>query len=228
MIMSYGKIFSILKKNDLSNWNFYTKHDFVTKLTNNTLDKKIFLNYLIQDYLFLIQFSKAWSLAIIKSDILDEMKIAANTVNGLINFEMDLHINLCGSYGISKIYLENANEENENIAYTRFVLEAGYSGDLLDLMAALIPCVFGYGEIGVNNSNARPETYMYQKWLNTYSSHEYQQICHEVAKLFDNAIYLRLGENYINSYKWNNIKKIFRRAVLLEVDFWNMAMKLDK
>ena len=226
--MSYGKIFSILKEDNLSNWNSYIKHDFVIKLTSNSLNKKIFLNYLIQDYLFLIQFSKAWSLAIIKSDTLDEMKVAANTVNGLINFEMDLHIDLCGSYGISKIDLENANEENENIAYTRYVLEAGYSGDLLDLLAALIPCVLGYGEIGLNNAKVIPEDFMYHKWLKTYSSKEYQKICDEVANMFDNAILLRLDKNYKDSYKWNNIKKIFSKAVLLEVDFWNMAMRLDK
>jgi thiaminase/transcriptional activator TenA len=226
--MSYGKIFSILKEDNLSNWNSYIKHDFVIKLTSNSLNKKIFLNYLIQDYLFLIQFSKAWSLAIVKSDTLDEMKVAANTVNGLINFEMDLHIDLCGSYGISKIDLENANEENENIAYTRYVLEAGYSGDLLDLLAALIPCVLGYGEIGLNNAKVIPEDYMYHKWLKTYSSKEYQKICDEVANMFDNAILLRLDKNYKDSYKWNNIKKIFSKAVLLEVDFWNMAMRLDK
>jgi thiaminase/transcriptional activator TenA len=226
--MSYGKMFSILKEDNLSNWNSYIKHDFVIKLTSNSLNKKIFLNYLIQDYLFLIQFSKAWSLAIVKSDTLYEMKVAANTVNGLINFEMDLHIDLCGSYGISKIDLENANEENENIAYTRYVLEAGYSGDLLDLLAALIPCVLGYGEIGLNNAKVIPEDFMYHKWLKTYSSKEYQKICDEVANMFDNAILLRLDKNYKDSYKWNNIKKIFRKAVLLEVDFWNMAMRLDK
>ena len=226
--MSYGKIFSILKEDNLSNWNSYIKHDFVIKLTSSSLNKKIFLNYLIQDYLFLIQFSKAWSLAIVKSDTLYEMKVAANTVNGLINFEMDLHIDLCGSYGISKTDLENANEENENIAYTRYVLEAGYSGDLLDLLAALIPCVLGYGEIGLNNAKVIPEDYMYHKWLKTYSSKEYQKICDEVANMFDNAILLRLDKNYKDSYKWNNIKKIFRKAVLLEVDFWNMAMRLDK
>ena len=226
--MSYGKMFSILKEDNLSNWNSYIKHDFVIKLTSSSLNKKIFLNYLIQDYLFLIQFSKAWSLAIVKSDTLDEMKVAANTVNGLINFEMDLHIDLCGSYGISKIDLENANEENENIAYTRYVLEAGYSGDLLDLLAALIPCVLGYGEIGLNNAKVIPEDYMYHKWLKTYSSKEYQKICDQVANMFDNAILLRLDKNYKDSYKWNSIKKIFRKAVLLEVDFWNMAMRLDK
>ena len=35
--------------------------------------------------------------------------------------------------------LENADEENQNIAYTRYVLELGYSGDLLDLLSSLAP-----------------------------------------------------------------------------------------
>ena len=39
------------------------------------------------------------------------MKICANTVNGLINFEMDLHIKLCKKYGISKKGLINAEEK---------------------------------------------------------------------------------------------------------------------
>ncbi len=86
--MSYGLIFESLKKNNLQNWLLYTKHDFLKQLSDNSLKKDCFLNYLKQDYLFLIQFSKAWSLAVLKSDNLDEMKISASTVNDLINFEM--------------------------------------------------------------------------------------------------------------------------------------------
>ena len=89
--MTYGKVFSLLRKQSIEDWNLYTNHKFVKKLANNTLEKKVFLDYLIQDYLFLYQFSKAWSLAIVKADTLDEMKLCANTVNELINFEMNLH-----------------------------------------------------------------------------------------------------------------------------------------
>ena len=91
----YSNVFLLLKKKYLNEWKLYTEHNFVKKLSNNKLLEEKFLNYLVQDYLFLIQFSKAWSLAIIKSDNLEEMKICANTVNGLINFEMDLHLKLC-------------------------------------------------------------------------------------------------------------------------------------
>jgi len=223
--MSYGQVFNLLKEKNLKNWLLYTKHDFVNLLSSDSLEEKYFLNYLIQDYLFLIQFSKAWSLAVLKSDTLEEMKIAANTVNELINFEMELHIKLCGSYNISKNDLESANEENENIAYTRYVLELGYSGDFLDLLSALAPCVLGYGEIGINGKNFKIKTPMYKKWIDTYSSDEYQDVCKNVANLIDQAFLLRLGSDYVNTYKWNKVNKIFNKATLLEIDFWNMALK---
>ena len=223
--MKYGEVFYNLRKSNFSNWLLYTKHEFVKKLSDGSLNKTYFLNYLKQDYLFLIQFSKAWSLAILKSDNLEEMKIAASTVNELINFEMELHISLCEKYGISKFDLENTEEENENIAYTRYVLELGYSGDFLDLLSALAPCVLGYGEIGINLKDSNPKISMYRKWIETYSSSEYQNVCFNVGKLIDKSFQLRLGENYTNTYKWKKANQIFKKATSLEVDFWNMALK---
>ena len=223
--MKYGEVFYNLRESNLSNWLLYTKHKFAKKLSDGSLNKTYFLNYLKQDYLFLIQFSKAWSLAILKSDNLEEMKIAASTVNELINFEMGLHISLCKKYGISKFDLENTEEENENIAYTRYVLELGYSGDFLDLLSALAPCVLGYGEIGINLKDSNPKISMYRKWIETYSSSEYQNVCFNVGKLIDKSFQLRLGENYTNTYKWKKANQIFKKATSLEVDFWNMALK---
>ena len=106
--MTYGEIFYNLREKNLSNWLLYTQHDFLKKLSEGILKKDYFLNYLKQDYLFLIQFSKAWSLAVLKSDNLDEMKISASTVNDLINFEMQLHIELCND---CLLYTSDAADE---------------------------------------------------------------------------------------------------------------------
>lgn len=35
------------------------------------------------------------------------------------------------------------------MAYTRYVLEQGMSGDVLDLRIAMLPCIAGYGEIAL-------------------------------------------------------------------------------
>ena len=221
----YSNVFLLLKKKYLHEWKLYTEHAFVEKLSNNKLLEDKFLNYLIQDYLFLIQFSKAWSLAIVKSDNLEEMKICANTVNGLINFEMDLHIKLCKKYGISKKDLINAEEKNKNIAYSRYVLESGYSGDFLDLITPLIPCVIGYAEIGDSLKNYKPSNQMYKSWIQTYSGEEYQNISKSVGKLFDSAVLNRLGKGFYRTSKWKSIQKKFKIAVLLEIDFWEMALE---
>ena len=66
---------------------------------------------------------------------------------------------------------------------------------------------------------------MYQKWIHTYSSNEYQDVCKNVAKLIDRAFILRLGDDFARTYKWQNVNKIFNKSTLLEIDFWNMAMK---
>ena len=50
-------------------------------------------------------------------------------------------------------------------------------GDFLDLLSSLTPCVLGYGEIGLNCQNSNPKTLMYKKWIETYSSIEYQDVC---------------------------------------------------
>lgn len=223
--MLYSNSFKLLKKKFSYEWKLYTEHLFIKKLSNNSLLEKKFLNYLIQDYLFLIQFSKAWSLAIVKAANLSEMKLCANTVNALINFEMDLHIKLCKKYGISKAKLNNTEEKNKNIAYTRYVLESGYSGDFLDLITTLIPCVIGYAEIGNNIKSYKPSNKMYRKWIETYSGEEYQKISKTVGSLFDNAVLNRLGKNFSKTPRWKNIQYKFKKAVLLEIDFWEMALE---
>ena len=44
--MIYGKAFSLLKKEFIKEWSLYTNHRFIKKLSNNTLEKKVFINYL--------------------------------------------------------------------------------------------------------------------------------------------------------------------------------------
>ena len=54
-------------------WYQYTHHEFVDKMGDGTLDIERFKFYLEQDYLFLIQFARANSLAGYKSGRLDDI-----------------------------------------------------------------------------------------------------------------------------------------------------------
>ena len=147
----YGRSFAAWRK-AAGAWDDYVRHPFVQGLGDGTLPRPGFLRYLVQDYRFLIHFSRAWALGAAKAETLAEMRACIATVDALVNQEMPLHIGICAEAGISPEALEAAPEAPQNLAYTRYVLEAGYSGDFLDLLAALAPCVLRYGEIGLRLS----------------------------------------------------------------------------
>ena len=224
-MQGYGQTFKLWRRAAGDNWDEYINHAFVQKLADGSLPKENFIYYLIQDYVFLIHFSRAWALAITKAESLEEMRFCATTVNALVNEEISLHVKLCAEEGIKEAELFNASESMANLAYTRYVLDAGHSGDFLDLIAALAPCVLGYGEIGFNISK-RDYSPAYSDWISTYKSKEYQSVCVDVGKLIDESVNSRLGENPTQNPRWHRLTSRFLTATRLEVGFWQMGLDI--
>ena len=220
----YGDTFTAWRAAAGDLWPAYTRHAFVEGLRDGSLPRAAFLDYLVQDYLFLIHFSRAWALAVTKADTVDEMRLAAGTVNALINDEIALHLRTCADAGLSESDLFDAQEKPQNIAYTRYVLDAGHSGDFLDLLAALAPCVMGYGEIGTRLA-AEKTSDSYADWIATYAGEDYQKVCRDAGALIDAAVARRLGDAPQDSPRWTHLCARFATATRLEVGFWGMGLE---
>ena len=63
-IMSF---FERLKTEASAEWRAYTEHPFTNGLADGTLAEAAFRHYLVQDYLFLIEFARAYALSVYKS-----------------------------------------------------------------------------------------------------------------------------------------------------------------
>ncbi len=220
----YGRAFALWRGAAGEAWDAYARHAFVEGLRDGSLPRACFLHYLRQDYVFLIHFARAWALAAAKAETLDEMRPAAATVAALVDGEMALHVEICAREGIDRAALEATEEAPENLAYTRYVLEAGYSGDLLDLLAALAPCVLGYGEIGARLAAEAGET-PYAEWIATYGGEEYQETCRAVGALIDAAAERRIGADFATAPRWPRLATRFRDATRLEAGFWDMGLR---
>jgi thiaminase (transcriptional activator TenA) len=205
-------------------WQAYTRHAFVRGLGDGSLPPGAFLHYLVQDYIFLANFARAWALGVVKAGDLEEMRAAAATVDALVNQEMALHVKTCAAAGISEKRLLAAEEEIENLAYTRFVLDAGLSGDFLDLLAALAPCVLGYGEIGAGLRGAHAPDTPYRAWIETYAGREYQDVCRATAGFLETVAARRIGPDPTRSPRWPGLAARFRTACHLEARFWDMGL----
>ncbi len=219
----YGKTFALWREGAAGHWRDYTRHAFVEGLQDGSLPRAAFLRYLIQDYVFLVHFSRAWSLALVKSETLEEMRVCAGTVNALVNYEMSLHVETCAAEGIDEATLFGAAEAVENLAYTRYVIDAGMQGDFLDMMAALTPCVMGYGEIGLLLADSKAEDTPYTEWIATYADPEFQEVCATAGAMIDNAVARRVGD-LSTSPRALVLQNRFTTATKLEVGFWQMGL----
>src|SRR6478735_4015198 len=139
--------FERLKTAASAEWRAYTEHPFTEGLADGSLAEAAFRHYLVQDYLFLIEFARAYALSVYKSPGLADMRDAAAGLSAILDVEMDLHVKLCAGWGLSPRDLERTEPAAETLAYTRYVLDTGMRGDLLALKVALAPCVIGYAEI---------------------------------------------------------------------------------
>lgn len=215
-------IFDRLKGECAADWSGYVDHAFVLKLGDATLPQAAFRTYLIQDYLFLIQFARAYALALYKSRTLTDMRAAHASIAAILDVEMDLHVRLCGRWGLTSEQLEAAPELQATVAYTRFVLDCGLSGDLLDLHVALAPCVIGYAEIAkrlIADVNPPLTNHPYREWIGEYAGDAYQTVAQNARKQL-----ARLAAKSMTAERFPELCGIFAKASRLEADFWQMAL----
>lgn len=201
-------------------WLAFTEHPFVRHIGDGSLPEDAFRHYLGQDYLFLIQFARAYGLAVYKSDALEDMRAAAASLSAILDIEMELHVKFCAGWGLDEAEMATLPEDSATMAYTRFVLETGMAGDILDLHAALAPCIVGYAEIGAAlGGQAKSAKNPYTDWIAMYAGDEYQQVARdEVATL------QRLGARRGAAARFDALAKTFRTATGLEAEFWAMGL----
>ena len=215
--------FERLKHAAAAEWRAYTEHPFTSAMADGSLPEAAFRHYLVQDYLFLIEFARAYALAVYKSPTLADMRDAAAGISAILDVEMDLHIKLCAGWGLSADDLEQAPPAVEMLAYTRYVLDAGMRGDLLSLKVALAPCVIGYAEIAARlaaHPNANAATNPYRVWIAEYAGAPYQEVAAKALMQLDG-----LAERYATPAREKDLIGIFKEATRLEADFWEMGWR---
>jgi len=203
-------------------WTDYTDHVFVRGLADGSLPEAAFRHYLAQDYLFLIHFARAYGLAVYKSETLEDMRAAAGAISAIVDVEMDLHVKYCADWGLSEAEMAAVPEDPACMAYTRFVLERGMAGDILDLHTALSPCAVGYGVIGkklADDPATKRDGNPYLSWIEMYSGVEYLDLVAGAIAQLD-----RLSESRGGEARFEGLARDFRAATILEAGFWQMGL----
>ncbi len=190
---------------DLASLSLNTK--FVQGIKNGDLPKTKFQEYLAQDYFFLESFARAYGLAVSKSRNKKNIKTLSVLLSG-VSEELILHETYAKEWDIdlTKNLIGPATKK-----YTDFLEEVSLNLSLIEIMSAMTPCMRLYSWLGKKLLNMISDN-PYKKWILTYSDESFD----DLAKSLENLI-----DQYDESYDIAQINFLYKRAMELELDFFN-------
>ena len=204
-------------------WDDQHQHPFVQGIGDGSLDLERFKHWIRQDYLYLIDYSRLMALAAARSPDLTTMTRFASLLNETLHTEMSLHRQYAASFGISTEELERERPAPTTRAYTDFLLRTATIGDFGELVAGLLPCMWGYSEIGRQlATKPRPADARYAEWIDSYASDEFVTLVEWCRDLID-----RLAEG-VGPAERERMRNAFVTSSRWELAFWEMAWQLER
>ncbi|OAA84463.1 thiaminase II [Clostridium ljungdahlii] len=200
-------------------WDSYYEHPFVKGIGDGNLEIDKFKFYMIQDYIYLLDYARVYALGVVKSSEESIMQGFSKMVDNILNGEMNIHRHYMKKIGIKKEEIENAKVSIENISYTSYILSVSQMGDLMDLTTSLLACMWSYYLIGkkLSKVDGALDNEFYGQWIKGYISSDYEKETKWVIDLLD-----YLTQN-ISEKKFNRLKEIFINTSKYEYMFWDMA-----
>lgn len=204
-------------------WEKEHQHPFVVGIGDGSLPLDIFQYYLQQDYLFLIDYCKVFSLAVARARDLSLMGKFSELLHATLHTEMDLHRAYAKEFGLSEQDLEETIMAPTTYAYTRHLLYTAEAGSFAELVAVLLPCMWGYMEIGTHlaQQNRCPPDSLYQKWIRMYSSSEFGELTTWLRELLDT-----LARDHSEA-SLGYLEDLFLLSSRYEYMFWEMSYRKE-
>ena len=198
-------------------------HPFVAGVGAGTLETARFKHYVLQDYVYLIDYSRVLALAAAKAPDLPTMGWFARLLDETLNREMDLHRRYCAQFGITPAELESTIAAPTTVAYTSYLLRLAQQGSFAELVAGLLPCQWGYWEIGdhLARQGEPAEAPLYCQWIQMYADPEFAALADQLRNLAN-----RLGES-AGPIELAAMGQAYLTSLRFEYRFWDMAYNLE-
>jgi thiaminase/transcriptional activator TenA len=199
-------------------WRGLLEHPFVRSIGNGSVDPERFAFWVRQDYLFLIDYARLFALAAARAPDLETMAAFARLCHETLSTEMALHRSYAAGFGINEAQLETEAKAPATAAYTDYLLRTAALSDYGELVAALLPCMWGFNEIGLAlAANGAPEQPQCAAWIEMYASPEFSELTSWCRDILDH-----LAEG-LPEPAVQRLEAAFLTSARHELAFWNMA-----
>ena len=206
-------------------WAKYHEHPFVKGIAEGSLDKEKFKYYMIQDYLYLIDYTKVFAIGAAKGKDLETMGLFAGYTHAILDGEMEIHRSYMKRLGISLSEAEKVKPALDNISYTSYMLRIAYEEGEAEVAAAILSCAVSYEVIAGRIAQEHPEALthpFYGEWVSGYAAPEYQEQNQALIALTN-----RLTAGYSEA-QLRHLEEIFINCSRYEAAFWDMAWEMRR
>jgi thiaminase/transcriptional activator TenA len=203
-------------------WQAQHEHPFVRGIGDGSVDRRQFEYWVRQDYAYLIEYARLFALAVARAPDLQTMTRFATLTQETLLTEMSLHRAYAARFGISEAQLEAEVKSPSTQAYTDFLLRTASLGDFGELVAALLPCMWGFSELGREmKERGLPEDPLCAEWVEMYASPEFAELAEWCRDAVD-----RLAEGLPEAHL-DRMRDAFLTSSRYELRFWEMAYTLE-
>ena len=201
-------------------WAAEHDHPFVRGIGDGTLAAEKFRFFIRQDYPYLVDFVRALALACARAPKLELATHFARRARTVLEREMALHRAFAAEWGITAEALEAERMEGATRGYADFLLRTAALGSFEELAAALLPCVWGYVELGRSlAARGRPHDERYARWVDAYAGAELAGLCDDVRRIVD-----ELAEDADEPTR-ARMRECFLVSSRYELALWDMAWR---
>ena len=193
------------------------KLPFNVELAAGSLSRDRFQTYIIQDAIYLGQFSRALAIAAAKAPDTSMMQSFAQSAIGAIAVEQALHGRYLRDFGVDPSSIADAEPSPDCFAYTSYLIATAHHDPWEVLVAALLPCFWLYWDVGCTIARTTVPQNPYQAWIDTYADERFGEAVRTVIAIADRAA----GGGTLATRA--NMLAAFTRACQYEWLFWDGA-----
>lgn len=201
-------------------WEAYHRHPFVRGIADGSLEKDKFQFYMLQDYIYLIDYARVFAIGAAKAADLDAMSYNAAMLRQIMDGEMDIHRGYMKRLGISVEEAAATVPSLDNLSYTSYMIRVAYEGGVAEAAVAILSCALSYEVIAKEILKDYPEAGLhpfYGEWVQGYSCEEYHAANVDIIQLTE-----KLTAGYTEEQK-KYLEEIFINCSRYEAAFWDMA-----
>jgi thiaminase/transcriptional activator TenA len=207
-------------------WDGLHAHPFLREIAAGVLPLENFRFYLEQDQLYLVEYARCLALGAARSSDEPELRSFSVELSSVVDAELPGVRRL-----LARVVELGAPDRGGSIgmapatlAYASYLQALAMRGTSLDIMAALLPCVWSYVEIARALAKAMPEHDVYAEWIALFVAEANVRLVGDMREAVDRLA----ARTAPDEGRFAEASAAFATSSRLERGFWDMAYRLER